>query len=358
MKHFTHRYLSKAMFSFGLLAMSHVALAQQAPTKPVQVEQIRESVFTPTVEIVGTIHSRNNVQLTAGVNGRLDWVAEPGTFLQEGEIVAKVDPLPLTLQQAEQQAQINRAQINLRYLERELARLKELRVTNSASQFQLDQTQSQFDLAKADLEIARLRLKQVDDQLSRTEVRAPFSGVITERFREAGGDVNRSDELVQMLDTEHLEGRVFVPVKYLPFVKGSNTITVMGDAHQIEAGIKAIIPAADMRSQSFELRVSLPASANSVWTAGQLIKANLPVQAPKRALTVHRDALILRREGTYVIVIDKDNKAHRHAVKVGQGHDDWVSITGDGLAPGDQVATRGAERLQEGQTVAITRPNA
>jgi RND family efflux transporter MFP subunit len=341
-----------------LVVVNGLVFAQQAiiPPSPVQVEEVKNTLFTPTMDIVGTIFSRHNVKLTAGVSGQLEWVAEPGTFLQLGDVVARIDTLPLTLQQAEQQTEIKRAQINQEYLKRELKRLTELRQTNSASAFQLDQTQSQYDLALADLEIAQLKLQQIDEQLRRTVVRAPFTGVITERAREAGGEVSRAEILVHMLDTENLEGRIFVPVKYLPFIRQSKQVTVSASNIQLQASIKAIIPAADARSQSFELRVSLPAESNQYWTAGQLIRASLPVQAPKEALTVHRDALILRQDGIYVVVIDAENKAHKLMVTVGEGQDDWVSISTDKVNAGDRVATRGAERLKDGQVVEVAKP--
>lgn len=340
------------------VASSFGSQAQETPTTPVQVGEVKLQTIVPTIDIVGSIYSQNNVQLTAGVQGRLDWVAEPGTFLQKGEAVARIDQLPLQLQQAEQQAQIKRANINQKYLSRELDRLRELRESNSASAFQFDQTESQLELARADLEIAQLRLRQINDQLSRTMVKAPFDGVITERVREAGGDVSRSEVLVQMLDTENLEGRIFVPVKYLPFIRSSKEVQIFSEEQSLFASIKAIIPAADRQSQSFELRVSLPAEANSVWTSGQLIQARLPVKLPEETLTVHRDALILRRDGTYVVKIDEQNKAHRHQVKVGKGQDEWVTIESEQIHAGDRVATRGAERLQEGQTVSIAKPAA
>lgn len=346
------------LFSALIILTSNAVLAQQAPVKPVQVDEVESSVFVPTVDIVGSIYSRNNVQLTAGVGGRLEYVAEPGSFLVKGDEVARIDMLPLELQQAEQKAEIKRAQINLRYLQREVKRLQDLRETNSASAFQLDQTQSQYDLANSDLKIAELRLKQINDQLSRTIVRAPFDGVVTDRIREAGGDVNRSDLLVQMLDTENLEGRIFVPVRYLPYLRTSKDVLIRSETHQINAAIKAIIPAADRQSQSFELRVSLPADANESWTSGELVTATVPVRAPEETLTVHRDALILRKEGTYVVVIDEDNTAHRHLVEVGRGMEERVSIQSDAIKAGDKVATRGAERVQEGQKVSITAPNA
>lgn len=331
------------------------AQTNEAPASPVRVSQVRETSVIPTVDIVGTIYSRHNVKLTAGVAGRLQWVAEPGTFIIEAQTVARVDPLPLKLQLAEQTAQIRRQNINIHYLQRETKRLTDLRKTDSTSAFQLDQTRSQFEMAQADLEIAELKQQQIADQLSRTEVKAPFTGVITERIREAGADVNRSQILVHMLDTENLQGRIFVPVKYLPFISKDKGIVIKTENQAVTAQVQAIIPSADTRSQSFELRVNLPEDVASIWTAGQFIRAELPVREASVQLSVPRDALILRREGTFIVKIDNDNKAHRLPVKVGKGHKEWVSIEGD-IEAGDKVATRGAERLTEGQTVTVNIP--
>ena len=67
---------------------------------------------------------------------------------------------------------------------------------------------------------------------------------------------------------------------------------------------------------------------------------------------MHRDALILRKDGTYVVKVGNDNKVHRLQVSVGKGVRDRVSVTGE-LSDGDKVAIRGAERLNEGQSVVI-----
>ena len=336
---------------------SNQLLAADTPPSPVSVEKVKVIESQPTANVLGTVYSRNQVPLTAGVTGKLEWVAEPGTYLKQGDLVAQIELLPLQLRQAEQSAQLKRAKINLVYLERELRRQKELRKKKSASQYQLDQTQSQFELAQSDLEIAELQLKQINDQLARATIRSPFDGVVTERLRRAGYDVSRSDVLVQLLDTENLEVRLFVPVKYLAFTEPGSEVTLSsrseaGEELALVATASTIIPAADPRSQTFEMRVNVPEAGKKLWAAGQLIKVSLPIASSRSALTVHRDALILRRDGTYVVKIDEQNKAHRLKVKVGKGNGDWVTVEGQ-LKQGDQVATRGAERLREGQTVVI-----
>ncbi|QBY05519.1 efflux RND transporter periplasmic adaptor subunit [Thalassotalea sp. HSM 43] len=334
------------------LLLATAAWASEAPAPAVKTEQVKQTKLSPSANLLGTVYSRSNIAITAGVNGQLTWLVEPGTFVSKGDVLVKMDTLPLELMQLEQQAQIKREKINIGYLKRELQRLEALKANNNAAEFQLDQTKSKYELAMADLEIAELKLKQIHDQLARAEINAPFAGVITERLEREGSDVNRSQVLLRMLDTENLQVRMFVPVRYMPYLNNKSQLQVFNEQYQTIARIQAIIPAADQRSQSFELRLELDADSVSHWTAGQLVKVEIPVQADQETLAIHRDALILRKNQTYVMKIDKQNIAHKMTVNVGQGQGDWVAIEGE-LSEGDRVAVRGAERLRDGQKVNV-----
>lgn len=334
------------------LFTSNISFAAEPPPSPVKIDAVTEISLAATVDLMGTLHSRSYANITAGVSGRLEWLQEPGVAVVQGDVLAKMDLLPLQLKQAEQKAQIKRASINSRYFNNELQRLQKLRKTNSTSQFQLDQTKSQYELAQTDSEIANLKLKQIEDELKRATVTAPFDGVVTERFIRAGTDINRSDILLKLLDTEHLEVRLFVPVKYLAYVRKGITLNLQAIGQEISTEVTSVIPSTDPRSQTFEVRIQIPVHLNEFWTAGQLVKVTVPVQSASPSLTIHRDALILRKDGTFVIKIDEENKAHRLLVKVGKGTFDRVTIQGD-LQQGDKIAIRGAERLREGQSVVV-----
>ncbi|WP_169629325.1 efflux RND transporter periplasmic adaptor subunit [Ferrimonas kyonanensis] len=345
--------LSFLLILSGFWALTPQALAEpQTPASPVKVAQVKQTDLAPTARLLGTVYSRNNVMVTAGVDGQLTWIVEPGTLVSKGDTLVTMDTFPLELAQLEQQAQIKRAEINLRYLKRELERLVTLQAHNNAAEYQLDENRSKYELANADLEIARLKLKQINDQLDRAQIEAPFDGVITERLVREGTDVNRSDTLLRMMDTEHLEVHLHVPVKYLSKISRGKPLTISSEHYLTQATIRSVIPAADPRSQTFELRMTLPAESVQYLTAGELVKVAIPVQQPRQTLAVHRDALILRRQGSYVMKIDDDNVAHKTQVVVGDGQGDWVAIEGE-LAAGDRVAIRGAERLREGQKVSI-----
>ena len=305
---FTMKRIISAIFSASILLANNAIAANSPAPKPVKVDQVKAMSLSATTDLMATIHIRSHVPVTAGVNSRIEWLAEPGSMVQAGDILVKMDLLPLKLMQLEQQAQLKRAKINVNYLQNEVQRLEKLKQSNSASQFQLDQTQSQYDLAKTDIEIADLKLQQINDQILRANVTAPFSGVITERIVRAGTDVNRSDTLLKLLDTEHLEVRLYVPIKYLAFIRKGQSLNVSASGQLVNAEISALIPSADAKSQTFEVRINIPAHLNESWAAGQLVKVTVPIQASKNTLTVHRDALILRKDGTYVVKIDVDNK--------------------------------------------------
>ena len=201
-----------------LLALSILpawVVAQQAPSpSPVSVARVQSTEIVPTVPIAGNVYSRDDVQITVGVDGQLLFVAEPGTEVAHNEIVARVDDTRFKLQLQEQQALAQRARAQLKFLNSQLERQRSLLSSHSTSANQLEQTESDRDVAASDLRIAEVRIAQIEDQLSRTVVRAPFTGIVGERFRREGEDVSRGTIVARLTDMNRLEVRVAVPLKY------------------------------------------------------------------------------------------------------------------------------------------------
>lgn len=320
---------------------------QQMPTKVVQVATVERAEIAPTIAVPGTIYSRNEVQVTAGVAGQLLSVAEPGTVVLAGEPVARIDKRPLLLQRAEQEALLVRAEINVRQLESQLRRQRELQGSNLVSEFELEQTEANRDLAISDAEITKVRIRQIDDQIRRADVRAPFTGVVINRAYRGGEDVARGEMLAQLTDITNMEVRAFVPLKHLPRTVVGQAINVFAANSSYEGNIRALVPTGDVRSQTFEARIDLPPDATAEWTVGQLVSVAVPIRARESVLAVPRDALVLRHNGQFVFRINEDNNAERIAVELGDSSGDMIAVAG-ALREGDRVAIRGAENLQDG----------
>jgi RND family efflux transporter MFP subunit len=346
--------MSKIRYLLASLPMfiATAALGQQPPAPVVQIAHVTETEVAPTVAVPGTIYSRNDVQVTAGVAGQLTMVSEPGTMVQAGDTIASIDKQPLLLQRAEQEVLLERAEINIRQLNSQLRRQLELQGGNLVSEFDLEQSEANRDLAIADAKLIKVRIRQIDDQIRRADVRAPFSGVITSRERRAGEDVSRGEILSAMTDIQNMEVRAFVPLKHLPRTVVGDSIDVFATDTQFAGNIRSLVPTGDIRSQTFEARIDLPANASGSWTVGQLVSVGIPIRSGELSLAIPRDALVLRQDGSYVFRINDENKAERIAVDIGDSAGDMIAVSGL-LAKDDRVAVRGAENLREGAEVKI-----
>jgi RND family efflux transporter MFP subunit len=335
-----------------LLMATSLSYAQQMPASVVQTSTVTRTEVAPTVAVPGTIYSRHELQITAGVAGQLIMVAEPGTVVAKGDAVARIDKQSLRLQRAEQEALLERARINIRQLESQLGRQKELASSSLVSEFELEQTEANRDLAVSDANIIQVRIRQIDDLLQRADVRAPFPGVVISRSRRAGEEVARGEVLGQLTDIRNLEVRAFVPLKHLPRTVAGDSIGIFATDASHTGTIRSLVPTGDVRSQTFEARIDLPSDATGNWTVGQLVSVAIPIRARQLVLAVPRDALVLRQNGSFVFRINAENKAEQVEVEIGDSAGDLVAVSGD-LTEGDRVAIRGAENLQPGSEVKI-----
>ncbi|MBM7073346.1 efflux RND transporter periplasmic adaptor subunit [Shewanella sp. 202IG2-18] len=343
----------KTIALLGLLLAPSAFTAEQ-PAKLVSIVEVQNRPLSPKINIIGSVYSRQSAELTAGIEGKLEWVQDAGTIIKKGDVVARIEQTRLMLDKAKQQAQIEHDQVSLKRLERKYKRLEKLNQSNHASGTQMDDAKSQRDLALANLKLTKLQLDVIEDDIRRTELRAPFSGIITQRLRQAGEDINRATSIVSITDPDRLEARLHAPLRHSKRVRVGDELKVYHNGGDFVATVRSLIPVSDVRSQTFEIRMDLPIGIEDSFSVGELISLALPI-APKTLTTlVPRDAVVLRSNGAFVFKIDSENKAHKIPVELGDGDGEWIAVSGD-IEAQDKVVIRGAETLQEGQLVKISK---
>jgi RND family efflux transporter MFP subunit len=331
------------------LLLAVPALAEQDRPSPVQVAHAEVRQLAPSVHATGIVRSRAAADLASAVAGRLLWVAEPGTAVSAGAVVARLDTRELSLARAEQAARYKRAQVNLASLDRELERLRAS--GNAVSRFNVDQAQSNRDLAEADLQVARASLAQTDDQLERSRLTAPFAGVVSERVRRTGEEVGRGEIIARIVNPDELEIRLFVPLRHVRAIQPGHTVDVIADRREFTATVGAIVPAGDPRTQSFEVLIKAP-KVDGLLSAGNTVQVRLPLGEPQRHLSVPRDALIIRADGVHVMRINAEQRAERVPVEVGIADGDWIAVDGK-LRAGDSIVVRGGESLRGNEKIDV-----
>jgi RND family efflux transporter MFP subunit len=332
-----------------LLVLPLNSLAQGFGPALVKVADARMQDLSSVVLVPGTVISRDDARLSAEVDGRLMEVAEVGTVVKAGEPVAIIEDESLRLRSLEIQAEIRRAQARMEFLGNEVQRFATLAKTNLASTNQLEQARSEFAVAQGDLDVAKARLAQNNDQLARTRLLAPFDGVVVERLMRPGERVADGGIVVRLVDQQNLEVVARAPLDYYSFSQVGKQLSLRTGSQELMATIRTVVAVGDENTHQFELRLDL---VGQPFQVGQTLRVAVPSSDSREVLTVPRDALVLRPEGATIFVIDAQQQAQQVAVTTGLGSDDRIEVSGN-VKAGDQVVIRGNERLQPGQDVQV-----
>ncbi len=353
-------YTQKSVFHWLIIGLSLFVISQSVLAEkkgwgnrasPVVVAKATEQFLSPTVQVPGTIVSRQQSDLPAEVNGKLLWVAEVGSQLKWGEVVARLDDTLYRLKASENKATLLREKTRLKYLNKELKRQKELMKSDFSSKDALDKVLLDRDIARTEISVALARIKVDEETLARYVVRAPFDGIVVKRLKTEGEWVGSGDTLLTLSNPDKLEIEARVGEKTIVNLKKGYKVRVIIDGRSSMGSVRAIVNVGDADSHLYEIRVGLDEKGK--WLAGQTVRVDVPVGKPRKVLAVPRDALVLRRSGVSLYRVSDESKSEKINVQTGITGGEFIEIIGN-VKAGDSIVIRGNERLRAGQTVKVT----
>ena len=410
-----HR-LSAFVFAASICWMPAVR-AQQGPASVV-VERVVEREFAATQAFVANVKPRRMSVIGSAVDGRVEeFLVNAGQAVVEGQPLARLRTksieielagakAELTLREAEllelengsrpeeielAEASARAAIANMEYAKSKLARAENLfKNASGMSQDEYESAQAAAIAATERTSEAQISLKLVRkgprveqiqqaqarvavqqevvmmllDRLAKYTLRAPFDGFVSAESTETGAWVKQGDAIAEVVEIDPVEVEVFVPESSIRFVTQGDHCTIKVDAvgdQPFSGTVDQIIPLADNRSRTFPVQILVEnpkVNSSHVLLPGMLARASLPIEQPQMRMLVPKDALQFG-DGTQVLMKVQDGKAVLVPVRRGPSLDDWIAI--ESLAPGalrvgDQVVTRGNERLRPGQELIITQP--
>lgn len=328
--------------------------APQQPAAKVTVITLEKRLMAATSDTAASVISLNNSELASEVEGQLRWIAEVGTTVKKGDLIARLDRSLFDIGVRRAQADVKRLEAEVTFQKGEVARQKELSQNDFASRSRLQMTVNNHDKAQADLMAARASYDMAVRALNRSEIRAPFDGVVVERMAGVGSYLNAGSMVARFVDTAALEIHLSMPVRYLPFMKGVKTVLVKDDFGQTaNAKVRTLVPVSDFNSRQVTVRLVKDGDQwPDNWIAGSALTAVIPASPKQETLALPREALIIRGSSIMVYKV-AGTSAIPVPVQVDYASGNWVAIRAEGLAAGDQIITRGGERLQPGQPVEI-----
>ncbi len=322
---------------------------QQAPAAPVKVEEAQKDTFSATLWVSGTVISQNDARIAAETDGRIVWVADVGSRINEGDAIARIDAADLRLDLADSEAQLASLKSQLKFRDSSLQRLQKLAASNNAAATQLDEAQSQLDMTRQEIKRAEVAIAQIKRRIKQTEVLAPFPGIVVERLVQTGEFVGRGAQVARLVDTEHREIRAQAPLSVASWIREGMQVSVEHGNNESLSPVSYVIPVGDQRSRMFEVRI---AANNPAWIIGSPVRIALPNSEPRELVAIPRDGLVLRGSNIFVMRVNNDNTVEKVSVETGIGLGGFVEVIGN-VNQGDRIITRGGERIQAGQLVSV-----
>lgn len=324
-------------------ASAAAAPANGAPAPPgivVEAAKVATVKLPQSIQAVGSLRSDETVIVRPEVAGRISQI-----LFKEGERVAKGQAL-VKLDDSVQQADLDRAKANLTLSQTKHERSIDLRNKGFISSQALDEAVNNLKVAQADSGLMSARI-------SKTTIRAPFSGTIGLRLVSVGDYVKEGQDMVNLESLDPLKVDFRVPELALSQVKDRQTLQITLDAlpdKAYDGRVFAINPLIDANGRSIVIRAQVP-NKDGKLRPGMFARVRLFTSGLKDTLVVPEEALFPLGDDKYVYKV-VDGKATRQKIDIGQRREGRVEVV-NGLGAEDVVVTAGGIKLREGAAVTI-----
>lgn len=285
----------------------------------------------------GVVEAINRSTVSAQTQGQVDEILyDVDDFVEKGDLIVRLRDTEHRARVAQAAAELKSAAAQLQQARDEHERIEGLYEKKNVSASAMDQAEAALTGAQARLEAAQAALEQAREQLAYTQIRAPYSGIVTQRHVEAGEIAGPGEPVMSGISLEELRVIVDVPQSLIPTVRAQGEVRVyLPDGTIAEPGPITVFPFADSGSNTFKVRLDVSEHAEGLFP-GMFVKTGI-VTGRKQELTVPRQAVVQRSEVTGVYVVDDDGGVGLRQIRTGRVLGDAVVVL-SGLDEGEQVA--------------------
>jgi membrane fusion protein (multidrug efflux system) len=305
---------------------------------PVEVVVARADTVRDEIAATGQIEAMQSIDLRPEVDGRIvEFLIREGQEVEQGTPLFKVDDAQLRAQVAQLEAKRDLAN-------QALARAKELAQQNASSAADLEQAEATGRAAQAEYDLQRIRL-------DRTTVRAPFSGVVGQRYVSVGDYVTPSTKLVSLHTVNPQRATFQVPERFARQLRPGQQVAFRVAAiagRDFTGTVDFVDPVVQLPGRTILVKARVP-NPERLLQPGMFIEARLVTAVRPKAVVIPEDAVVPAEGANFVWVV-QDGKADRRKVELGVRTPGFIEIA-SGVDAGAQVVVGGLAMLAPGAPV-------
>lgn len=338
-------FAAAALLGIGTMTFGKASqdrnLPNSVPPLSVSAITVEPQAVDAVVAATGALSSRNTSVLASKIMGRVTALTvNEGDHVTQGKLLVRIESGEIAAQAYQAQAAYNNAQTHY-------DRIKRLFDGEAATRIEMEQ-------ATLGLESARAGLNAAKAMESYTTIKAPITGQIMEKRINLGEMTVPGQPILKIEDNRNLRLDVTLKEQDLRYVTSGQAVTVRMDAlpdRDIRGHVEQVVPAADIRTHSFIVKISIPADKSLI--TGMYGKALFTVGS-RQAVLVPRSAILEMAGITGVYIVSPEGNAVFQMVQLGEERGDQVeAITG--LKAGDQVIVSRQNTRIDGRKVVVAK---
>ncbi len=360
------------VFLFGAVTLMATApvlepAAQEPVYTTVRIQEVAPESVQLKVHSQGTVMPSTESQLIPEVSGRVMWMSPSlvaGGYFEEGELLARVDDLDYINARDRARATLGRAEAEQQHAEFEYRRLQSLEKRRLTSRSQLENALRAMRVADAALQDARVNFAQAEQNVERTEIKAPFSGLVRSENVDIGQFISRGSPIATLYASDAVEVRLPVADRQLAFLNLPPTLRgelpeelqpdvllsteYAGQKLAWQGKIVRTEAEIDVSSRMVQLVARVPSDPSGTpMSVGLFVEAEIEGLSADDIIVLPRSAL---RNDNQVLVVDDENRLRFRPIEPLRLYQDNVLVK-SGLETGERVCLSPIQTAIEGMTV-------
>ncbi|QJR17282.1 efflux RND transporter periplasmic adaptor subunit [Pelagibacterium halotolerans] len=321
-----------------------------------EVYDVAPQDLSAAIAFTGSVRPVQSADISAQVAGIANQVhVQAGDAVAAGDVLVEIDATDLNLQLRQQQSALSSTEIQLNAARQTLDRVRSLAERGSTPQANLDAAIAEVDGLEASLASLQSQVEQVQTNIGRTIIRAPFDGMVSNRMVEPGQVVSQGAVVVSLVDLSRVTVDAMVPLAQTASITAGQTasLEVQGlDGSVFEAAVERINPVAEEGTRSVVVHLGLD-NPDSRLRGGMFVTGRIVTEAASDVIAVPQDAVLGDDEEHYVLAV-VDGEITRRAVSIEKVWDRLGMVEiGEGVASGDLIVALPLSGLEAGQSVVV-----
>jgi len=332
-----------------------ISLEPVAVTKmPVQVVEVQRESLTETLDLTGMVKPWDEFSVSSEIMGSVQTIyKEEGDWVSKGDLLLELDRSKLELRLRSRKADLRRAEVELEFARKDFERAQALLEKGAISESDVDELEERVSLAESSIELSKLAIDSVEEDLQDTQLFSPATGQVSRRLVSLGETVNPASVLFRLIQLEPIKVLTEITEPYLANIRPSQQVQIRFDAFRDEpfvGRVHKIQPVATAESGAFPLEIRL-GNARRRLQSGMIARISLTGKVFVDALVIPLESVVNSEGMNFVFVVD-EGRAHRRPVKIQERIGDRAIVDAD-LAPGEKVVIRGNSNLTDGTPVEL-----